>query len=496
MHTSVHTHSHVTLNAHTQPPHPSRPKGTHTDTITHSPTNMHPCTHTPSLAHTHAHNCTQRYHHSQGHTQSLEPEAHSVTVSRSRAQTPRQTHTQAGRPSSSSSTLLTATEKETRFSTLPPPTAFGLPTPHPCIGWRPPSVPLSQESPPPALLPPPPRWPGAHPIASAAAPAFLPGDARPLGRSQGHSNPPRPRPAPRPTLPVPSGPHCSLLCPSSRPPEHREGERHAGPGVRGADAERRWAAAGAGPCRPRWNPPAAAPPAQLFINSRPGLGPRPDSPSQPLLSPICGPDPARGAQRPGPPCWALPPLRASLVSPSLTLRLSPCLSFRLLPLVLPRARTCSCSLFTLVHPPASPTGTGRQHRGITASLPPALFLLQPAAGQLTWGKSQQSPGPSSRRPGRPGPQPLPLRPGSPASLTAAHSLFGPRQDAGRVNDTNALQDLIGDVGAHEPGAEGRAGVSLCRDRQGERTHQRGPFRFREERTYLKRKGKSAQREIT
>lgn len=41
------------------------------------------------------------------------------------------------------------------------------------------------------------------------------------------------------------------------------------------------------------------------------------------------------------------------------------------------------------------------------------------------------------------------------ALTSAEALLLPRQDAGAVNDADALQDLIGQLGAHEPGRDGR-----------------------------------------
>lgn len=40
------------------------------------------------------------------------------------------------------------------------------------------------------------------------------------------------------------------------------------------------------------------------------------------------------------------------------------------------------------------------------------------------------------------------------ALTAADALLLPRQDAGTVDDADALQDLIGQLGAHESGRKG------------------------------------------
>lgn len=44
--------------------------------------------------------------------------------------------------------------------------------------------------------------------------------------------------------------------------------------------------------------------------------------------------------------------------------------------------------------------------------------------------------------------------GGGAALTSADALLLPRQDAWAVNDADALQDLIGQLGAHEPGRKG------------------------------------------
>lgn len=40
------------------------------------------------------------------------------------------------------------------------------------------------------------------------------------------------------------------------------------------------------------------------------------------------------------------------------------------------------------------------------------------------------------------------------ALTSADALLLPRQDAGTVDDADALQDLIGQLGAHESGRKG------------------------------------------
>ena len=40
------------------------------------------------------------------------------------------------------------------------------------------------------------------------------------------------------------------------------------------------------------------------------------------------------------------------------------------------------------------------------------------------------------------------------ALTSADALLLPRQDAGAVDDADALQDLIGQLGAHESGRKG------------------------------------------
>ena len=152
----------------------------------------------------------------------------------------------------------------------------------------------------------------------------------------------------------------------------------------------------------------------------------------------------------------------------------------------------SCSPFARVHPHASPTlqrvPTWRDH-----SVPPAPFCYRTSSGPADTGPSpSRDPGtlPPQTQESRP-PAPPPSDPEIRASLTAAHSLFGPRQDAWGVDDTNALQDLIGELGAHEPGAEGRSGVSAGRGRR------RGHIR-REPRTAPRRirfrEGKNLERE--
>lgn len=48
------------------------------------------------------------------------------------------------------------------------------------------------------------------------------------------------------------------------------------------------------------------------------------------------------------------------------------------------------------------------------------------------------------------------------ALTSADALLLPRQDARAVNDADALQDLIGQLGAHEPGRKGsKAGSEIA-----------------------------------
>lgn len=44
--------------------------------------------------------------------------------------------------------------------------------------------------------------------------------------------------------------------------------------------------------------------------------------------------------------------------------------------------------------------------------------------------------------------------GGGGALTSADALLLPRQDAGTVDDADALQDLIGQLGAHESGKKG------------------------------------------
>jgi hypothetical protein len=57
------------------------------------------------------------------------------------------------------------------------------------------------------------------------------------------------------------------------------------------------------------------------------------------------------------------------------------------------------------------------------------------------------------------------RGGEGGAPTSADALFLPRQDAGAVDDADALQDLVGQLGAHEPGRDGpkvRSETGLCR----------------------------------
>ena len=186
------------------------------------------------------------------------------------------------------------------------------------------------------------------------------------------------------------------------------------------------------------------------------LGPCPDSPSRALLSPNRGPELEPGADRsPGPPRQALPSRwvshfpdhlsgsrpRPLNLCPPWTLPLS--WSLPLHPSDPPRHAAAAGS-HVFIHTPPPPF-SARQLGGVTA------FHQLPSATQLAQGQGSHSP---SSHPG-----PSSLGPRSPASLTTAHSLLGPRQDARGVDDADALQDLIGELGAHEPGAEGRSGVN-------------------------------------
>lgn len=229
-------------------------------------------------------------------------------------------------------------------------------------------------------------------------------------------------------------------------------------GVRRGDRARRGRGGGrAHPEAPlEFTPPPAALPAQLFINSWPPLAPaqtpRPGPSSAPSVaqrwsqaltaaqglparlcllagSPI-SPDPLSGS-RPRP-LNLCPPL-----SLPLSLDLCPLILWTRADMQPQRVHTCSST--RLPHPSAR--ASSEESQPSTSSL---RLRSQLRAGPHS---PSSDPGPSS------------LRPRGPASLTTAHSLLGSGQDPRGVDDANALQDLIGELGAHEPGAEGRSGVN-------------------------------------
>lgn len=254
----------------------------------------------------------------------------SHTLPQSWAQTPRHshTHTLTDRWADSPLPLPLLKGKETLFSALPH--FLWAPTLHPCPGLEPPS--------PPTLPGPRPKLPTPT-IASAAASCLSSGEQRLLGSGQGLPEPSAPSPRgpaslpPCSGLPLPSAPHCSLLCPSFWPP------RPCGTGVEG-DRNAGWNEGGG-------RAPSEAPlectpsplrsPCTAVYKFQAALGARPDSPSQVLLSPIWGPDAEpRAHTGPGPACPARPPRWVSCLSvslprplnlcPSLTLCVSLCLS--------------------------------------------------------------------------------------------------------------------------------------------------------------------------
>lgn len=322
-------------------------------TPSHSPTEAHP-------SHSHLH--------TQAHTVRREP---SPTVPRSPHSPPRvsrgtQCHSQARAQTPRRAHSPPQPHTPTHTQPLGPPW-------HPCSGCRPARF-HSPRDPAPCL---PPGLAARPPDRSCSCACLLPGDARRWAAARDAVTlralaPPRAQP-PGPLWPTLQPPLPQFLA-------SRAGARGAGQerwaGVPGADAERsgqRWG----GLWRPRWNSPPAAPPAQLFINSRPPLAPA-QVPSQPLPRPIGPGQPgapsARGlpAGSASPLGLCLPPCLALNLSLSLTLWLSPCLSLLIAPSQSfgPRRAAAACShVFThrLPHWQRVPT---RETQGLS---PPAPF---------------------------------------------------------------------------------------------------------------------------
>ena len=218
------------------------------------------------------------------------------------------------------------------------------------------------------------------------------------------------------------------------------------------DAER------AGLSEAPWHPPPlAAPPARLFINSRPGLGPRPDLPPRPCSAPSVAQTRSQAltrAQHPGSASWPVSRVSSQLPGPATRPGALPLSSLQTRPDL----------QLQPVHS-RSPARLPRPRRGpCTSCLWPPGRLARPGRLSQAQGLAETL-GPSSLGPSSPPTQPPPLsQPGTPP-LTSAHSLFGPRQDAWGIDDTDALQDLVGELGAHEPGREGRSEVNVGKGRR-------------------------------